>query len=134
MPLATIRSGLLIVLLAASTWVSSAYADGCPTDIRAAIAQACPCAGFRNHGKFMGCVRQQITVLRQAGCDEQHLKSAVNCANSSICGKAHNPIVCCTKAGRPKLTSAKACSDRSGQVMTGATGTCDASCPTRAPK
>jgi len=125
---------LVVALMMGSVAPSHGAVATCPPDIRAAIAQACPCDGFRNHGKFMGCVRKQLTTLRAAGCDENHLKRAVNCANSSVCGKVHKPIVCCSKLGGAKVTSPKACSDRGGQVISGAISPCDAACGTHSIK
>ncbi|MBI3784270.1 MAG: hypothetical protein HY270_12815 [Deltaproteobacteria bacterium] len=128
MRFAALRSILLAALLVPIATPSFGASPGCPSDIRAALIQDCPCTGFRNHGKFMTCIRQQLGKLRQSGCDESHLKGAVNCLNESTCGKVHKPVVCCTKTGRAKILSPTACTDRGGQAMAGTTSLCDAAC------
>ena len=110
------------------TTVEADAGSGCPSDIRATVAQACPCGSAKNHGHYMKCIRAQLKQLKKAGCEHKGLQRAAQCANTSTCGKARGPIVCCTKRGRAKLTSAEKCTARSGRVMSGVASLCDATC------
>ena len=111
-----------------SAGVSAQSCD--PASIRAAVDQACPCNGFRNHGLYMKCVRNKINTLRQGGCDIPKTGQSIRCAANSVCGERHNPVVCCKRNGRPKIASADKCTAKGGTVMTGMSSTCDAACPT----
>jgi len=107
-----------------------ARAQTCPVaDVQAAIDQACPCGGFRNHGQYMKCVRKQVGQLAQAGCD---VSERIRCAASSVCGRPHSPVVCCNRRGRAKVFTAEKCLAGQGTVMTGLVRPCDAVCPTPA--
>ena len=122
----------LFVVVVSVVLVSGARAgaasSGCPSDIRAAVAQACPCDTAKNHGYHMTCIRNQLKQLKKDGCEQKQLQRAAKCANTSRCGKAHKPVVCCPKRGRAKLTSAENCTARGGRVMSGASSLCDAGC------
>ena len=76
----------------------------CPSDVAAALAAACPCAGttqsdasvsaWRNHGQYVKCMVQFRNTLRKSGCltsDEK--RTIARCAARSTCGK--DTVLCC---------------------------------------
>ena len=76
----------------------------CPTDVGAALATHCPCAGtvqpdmsvvpWRNHGQFMKCVVHFRNALRKSGClTPAERETIASCAARSTCGKA--TVLCC---------------------------------------
>jgi len=128
------QHALRAVLIGAALCVATAAAavqatpSACPVpDVSAAIAQACKCDGFRNHGQYMKCVRKEVRALRKQGCNVAKL---ARCASTSICSKPHAPIVCCNSNRHAKITTAAKCTAKGGQVMTGATSLCNAGCTT----
>ena len=71
----------------------------CPTDLAAAVAQACPCEGgaqaWKNHGKYVSCVVRFRNSLRKARClDDASRRTMARCAARSSCGKP-GAVVCC---------------------------------------
>ncbi len=110
---------------------SASVAQQCPvTDVRAALAQACPCASAGNPGQFAKCVRSTLKDLHAKGCD---VSAAMRCAKMSTCGRPHSPVVCCNRKGHAQILPAAKCSARGGKVATGVTSVCDAVCTTATP-
>ena len=78
----------------------------CPTDVAAALAEMCPCAGkmlsngsgqpWKNHGQYVSCVVRYRNALRKAGCftDDSVRRTFARCAARSTCGKA-DAVICC---------------------------------------
>jgi hypothetical protein len=66
----------------------------CPPDVAAAVAAACPCAGWKNHGQYVRCVVHMRNALRKGGClTDDVRKSMARCAARSTCGK--DTVLCC---------------------------------------
>jgi len=95
----------LLVLVGALAVPASIMAKGrpqpppCPTDVAAAVAQACPCDGgaqpWKNHGKYVSCVVRTRNALRKGGCLTPDVRRRMaRCAARSTCGKA-GAVVCC---------------------------------------
>ena len=123
---------LIVVVLCASVHVAAAKqapaaaATGCPSDVAAALKGACPCGTFRNHAQYMDCVRTHARALEKSGCDKTQLNTVARCASMSTCGDSK--VVCCVH-GRAETLPAERCTKQGGSVMTGATSSCDVSCP-----
>src|SRR5438093_4056203 len=83
----------------------------CPTDVAAALAETCSCAGktlsnasvqpWKNHGQYVSCVVRYRNALRKAGCftDDSVRRTLARCAARSTCGKADAVICCFSDAG-----------------------------------
>jgi len=119
----------IVLIIAVTFGVAVRPAGGAPcpvADVRAAVDQACPCAGSRSHGQYLRCVRKEIATLRKQGCD---VNKTMRCATASICGKPHNPILCRKANGHVRMTSAAKCTAKGGNVLTGVTTPCDVPAP-----
>ncbi len=123
---------LCLATLTISCLASAALsAQQCPvTDVRAALAQACPCASARSHGQLINCVQAAAKDLRANGCD---VETAVRCTETSTCGRPGTSVVCCNRKGHAQILPAAQCSSRGGRVATGATSVCDAGCAATGP-
>ncbi len=74
------RRYLMVMAMAAAFCLAAgtSLAQQCPvTDVRAALAQACPCASAGNPGQFAKCVRSTLKDLHAKGCD---VSVAMRCA------------------------------------------------------
>ena len=76
-------------------------ATGCPADVGACLAEACPCgadahgAAWKNHGQYVRCVVQLRNTLRKNECLDQAAKTTIaRCAARSTCGK-EDAVLCC---------------------------------------
>ena len=104
----------------------------CPSDIRAAVEDACKCDSFRTHGKYITCVQRKLDDMKKLGCDAKQLRHAAKCASSSICGKEKKQlVVCCSKKGRAKIATADRCNAKQATIKTGVNSLCDAACDTK---
>ena len=110
------RAASLFVVVGCLAIASSAAAKGrptpvpCPTDVLAAVAEMCPCAGevlpdasvqaWRNHGQYVSCVVRFRNLLRRSGClsDDQR-RTIARCAARSTCGKGEAVLCCFSETG-----------------------------------
>jgi hypothetical protein len=100
--MSVLRSLVMIgsVLVGAAAMPALAQ-EGCPPDVGAALAAACPCAAdsgnaaWRNHGKYVSCVVRFRNDLRRRGCLDAHANGQIaRCAARSTCGKP-DTVLCC---------------------------------------
>jgi hypothetical protein len=107
----------LLVLVGALTVPAGIMAKGrpqpvpCPTDVSAALAEACPCAGkmlpsgavqpWKNHGQYVSCAVRFRNALRKSSCpmDAATRRTIARCAARSTCGKGSAVLCCFTKTG-----------------------------------
>ncbi len=75
--------------------------NGCPTDVGAFIAAACPCDAdsgghaWKNHGQYVSCVVRHRNELRKQGClDDAAKRTIAKCAARSTCGKEGFTLCC----------------------------------------
>jgi len=99
--MATTLAAFIVGLVVTSN-AALAQSNGCPSDIEATIAAACPCGadgngqGWLNHGKYVSCVVRLRNDLRRQGClDAQTQRTIARCAARSTCGK-EGAVLCCT--------------------------------------
>jgi len=92
---------MALVLIAGSQPAAVQAAPGCPDDVGAALAAACPCdadssaQAWKNHGQYQKCVVHFRNDMRKQGClDSESQRSIARCSARSTCGK-DGAVLCC---------------------------------------
>jgi hypothetical protein len=125
--------GLAIVFASgAATAVIAAEAPSCPSNLRAAVDQACPCTTFGNHAEYMNCVKTKANELEKMGCSKSEVGKVKRCASMSTCGET-NSVVCC-EGGHARVVAKDRCTERGGTIESGGTSSCYARCQAAAGK
>ena len=129
-----VATSTLVLVLGLCGAALAARPESCDSaavaEVKAAIAEQCPCAGrtdeetgeavaWRNHGQYVKCVtKARRRAADEAGLAKRCLKDVVPCAANSACGKKNAAAVAC------EVTTG-ACLDDPTPGDGTAEGTCD---------